>query len=855
MRSLAIKPLYNSAKDNIIKDFYNPVLAKTKEYRRVSAYFDSNIIILYSKGIEHIVDNNGHIYFIFSNELNEKDYNLIKNSYEDREKHFIELKNRLIVNNSNIELKNLGYLIKNNYVDIKIAFTKSSGIFHDKFGLCINDSEIIYFRGSNNETVASIQSNFESFETTCNWKSSESENSKIKSAQLMFEELWDNRFSDDVVVLDMPNVIKNQLISYATDKLIYTFENYKNTAIIDFTDRVTITNNLDNKSYLSTQFLFYKRSLESYVEKIVNNDYIFYENVNYIAIKRMLSEIADYSAKKDFSVYVTDNLRKYLEDKDILIEKRRSLGISIKERMQILENDFNDFCSVIETKMSRKLRLPQLWDSYHLAKMLRGANFSVPGAGKTSIVYGAYAYLESIQEVNKIVVIGPINSFSSWKKEFELCFGDKKQLNVFDYQREKEINKQDRFDKIVFKASHMNVILFNYESLQSNESALFSLIDSKSLLVFDEVHRIKSVKGIRANSARRIGNKAKYRVVLTGTPIPNGYIDLYNMLNILFTDEYDTFFDFDENYLNQAKEDREKQQIINNSIYPFFCRTSKDDLNVPKANPDNIEEGYCVTTDKEDLLFETIYRGFRNNTLSLYIRLIQASNNPKLILSKLNQEELMLFNSEEYSDDFTHNRIADKNYLTEADKDFINSFDMTSKFYKGVDLVKDLTNKGKIIVWGIFIDTINKINTELIKKGIKSSVITGSVPLDERERILNEFIDGDIQVLITNPHTLGESISLHKTCHQAVYFEYSFNLVHMLQSRDRIHRLGLEENEETDYYYLQLDNPYSIYSPIDRKIYLRLLEKENLQTIALSSSKNISYIVENVEDDIKILFG
>ena len=253
-------------------------------------------------------------------------------------------------------------------------------------------------------------------------------------------------------------------------------------------------------------------------------------------------------------------------------------------------------------------------------------------------------------------------------------------------------------------------------------------------------------------------------------------------------------------------------------------------------------------------MFETIFRGFRNSSLSLYIRLIQASNNPKLILSRLNQEELMLFNSEEYSDDFTQNRIAEKNYLTESDKDFINSFDMTSKFYKGVELVKDLTNKGKVIVWGIFIDTINRINTELIKKGIKSSVITGSVPLDEREKILNDFIEGDIQVLITNPHTLGESISLHKTCHQAVYFEYSFNLVHMLQSRDRIHRLGLEDNEETDYYYLQLDSPHSIYSPIDRKIYLRLLEKENLQSFALSS-KNISYIVENVEDDIKILFG
>jgi SNF2 family DNA or RNA helicase len=852
--NLTIKPLYNSAKDNIISDFYNPVLSKTTEYRRVSAYFDSNIITMYSKGIEHIVDNNGHIYFIFSNELNEHDYNLIKNSYEYREKYLDELKNKVVVIDANIELKNLGYLIKNNFVDIKIAFTKSRGIFHDKFGLCENSGNVIYFRGSNNETVASIQSNFESFETTCNWKSNESENSKIINARLMFDELWDNRFSDDVLVLDIPSVIKNQLISYATDKLIYTIENYKNTVILNYTDRVIITNNLDNRAYLSPQFQFYKQSLDNYVEKIIKDDYILFNDINYISIKRLINELADYSIKKGFSIFTTDNLKKYLEDKDILIEKRRSLGISIKEKMKFLENNFNEFCSVVENQMLRELRLPQLWDAYHITKMLRGANFSVPGAGKTSIVYGAYAYLESIREVNKIVMIGPINSFSSWKDEFELCFGNKKKLKVFDYQKEKETNKQDRFDKIVFEASKMNLILFNYESLQSNEEALKNLIDSKTLLVFDEVHRIKSIKGIRANSARKIGNNAKYRVVLTGTPIPNGYIDLYNMLNILFTDEYETFFDFDEHFLNQAKEDGEKQQIISNTIFPFFCRTSKDDLEVPKANPDNITDGYCITNDKEEELFETIYRGFRNSTLSLYVRLIQASNNPKLLLNKLDDEELLLFNTEDYSDDFTRNKFANKNYLTQADKEFINSFDMTSKFYKGVDLVEDLTKNGKVIVWGIFIDTINRIKTELLKKGIKSAVITGSVPLDIREKIISDFINGDIQVLVTNPHTLGESISLHKTCHQAVYFEYSFNLVHMLQSRDRIHRLGLKNDDKTDYYYLQLDSPYSVYTPIDKKIYLRLLEKENLQNAALSNKK-ISYVVENIENDINILFG
>lgn len=852
MKSLPIKPLYNSSKDNIISDFYNPVLSKSKVYKRVSAYFDSNIISLYSKGIEHIVNNNGHIYFIFSNEINEKDYNLIKQGYENRSEYFEDLKSKIIIEHPDVELRNLGYLIKNNYVDIKIAFTKSSGVFHDKFGICECDDDVIYFRGSNNETVASIQSNFESFETTCNWKSSESESIKIENALKMFDELWNNKFSDDVIVLDIPNIIKNQLISYASDRLIYTFENYKNTLILDYIDRLIINNNLDNKVYLSPQLSFYKRVLEAYVETTRDNELILYSNVNYITIKRIINELAEYSIRRDFFILLTANLQKYLMDKDIMIEKRRSLGISIKEKMDILNDDFFSFCSVIEERMDRKLRLPQLWDAYHLVKMMRGANFSVPGAGKTSIVYGAFAYLESHKKVNKIVMIGPINSFSSWKTEFELCFGNKKKLNVFDYQKEKERNAQDRFDKIVFEASKMNLILFNYESLQNNVDALSNLIDSKTLLVFDEVHRIKSVTGIRANSARKIGNNSNYRVVLTGTPIPNGYIDLYNMLNILFTDEYDTFFNFDEHYLNIAKVDDDKKQIINNAIYPFFCRTNKNDLNVPPANSDNLIK--IIPSNKEEELFEAIYRGFRDNILSLYIRLIQASNNPKLVLQGLDREELSLFNSEDYSDDFTRNKASNSNYLTDSDIQLIESFDMTSKFWNGIDLIVNLTRNGKVIVWGIFINTINRIKTEIQKRGINTEVITGSVSLDSREEIINKFINGDIDVLITNPHTLGESVSLHKNCHQAVYFEYSFNLVHMLQSRDRIHRLGLKDNDETNYYYLMLDGSYTLTPSIDNKIYHRLLEKEKLQNLALSN-KNIIFIEEDVMYDIKVLFG
>ena len=857
LQDLKINPFYNSIHDNLINDFYLPVLGNSKIYKRVSAYFDSNIITMYAKGIENIIQKNGHIYFIFSNELNYNDFEVIKKGYAEREKLLLKITESIELDENSIETRNLGYLIKNNFVDIKIAFTSNKGIFHDKFGIVEDDADIVYFRGSNNETVASVKSNFESFETTCSWNAGENELAKIKNAQTVFNDLWLNKFSENIIVLDIPLVLKEKLILYSAEKLILTYENYKNCFIIDYDNyQMITTNNLNYPKFFSPENSFYKRVLEFLVDKTDGNKLYFISKIKYLDIKNVINEISKYSLKYDFCIFITPNMNKYIEDYDILIEKRRSLGIYIKTKNVLLHNHFNQFKYIVNREMERDLREPQFWDAYHITNMLRGANFSVPGSGKTSIVYGAFAFLSyrEINEVDRIVMIGPINSFRSWKIEFLNCFGNKRILNYFDYQKQKQFTTAERFDQISYNAKKCNLVLFNYESLAGNLPALIELVDSRTLLVFDEIHRIKSIVGKRALSAKEIITKARYRVALTGTPIPNGYIDLYNTLNILFNDEYEYFFGFDFNFLNEAKYDGNKQSIINNAIFPFFCRTNKNHLQVPPPEPDNITRGYCITSQDESKLFEIIYRAYYNNVLQLYIRLIQAANNPSLLLKGLNKKEILLFNSDDISQDFSSQKISTQNSLTEDDKLFISKLGMTGKFMKGIDLVFELCENGPVIVWGIFIDTLLKIQSHLTRKGLKAKVITGDVPIDARESLINEFIDGGFDVLITNPHTLAESISLHMVCHQAVYFEFSFNLVHMLQSRDRIHRLGLKDSDKTSYYYLFLDNPDSIYSPIDKKIYIRLIQKEELQENALSSDKLV-FNEDNIENDIKYILG
>ncbi|MGX6409545.1 SNF2-related protein, partial [Weissella confusa] len=92
-----------------------------------------------------------------------------------------------------------------------------------------------------------------------------------------------------------------------------------------------------------------------------------------------------------------------------------------------------------------------------------------------------------------------------------------------------------------------------------------------------------------------------------------------------------------------------------------------------------------------------------------------------------------------------------------------------------------------------------------------------------------------IQVLVSNPNTLGESVSLHNVVHDAVYFEYNFNLTFMLQSRDRIHRLGLKPNQQTRYYYLMTVSDEPAFNFIDEKIYNSLADKEKRMKDAIDS--------------------
>lgn len=566
---------------------------------------------------------------------------------------------------------------------------------------------------------------------------------------------------------------------------------------------------------------------------------ILSDELNYVQLTELISKIND---KLDVNLVIDDEIRAFIEKSKYAIEEQRIAGLTIKEYDSRWSLEIEQFERILDEEISRPLKPQQVQASFYLATMKRAANFSVPGAGKTAMTYGAFAYLSSSQlnQVDKMLVISPLNAFEAWRAEYIEVFGSKRQLNF--------MNLKDYNDPGDIRTNWgvADVIVINYEALSGWKlSVINRLIDEKTMIVFDEVHRIKNPEGKRAKNALELGKQARYHYVLTGTPIPNSYKDIYNFLHLLYDDEYDSFFGWDINDLVEPDSFE-----INKRINPFFWRTTKKDLNVPVAEPDN---HIVVDPDVQQIeLAETIHE-VETNVLGKYIRLLQASTNPSLLTEKIDLQDMgFLFDEIDYSIDSSVNAVEQSKAKQRMYLDAGVETMVTPKFIKGMELIEKLTNEGKkVIVWGMFVGTMKKIHNELKQKGINAHLIYGQTPKEDRVELINDFRRGDAQVLISNPATLGESISLHQTVHDAIYFEYNFNLTFMLQSRDRIHRLGLDENQYTRYYYLMTNGSKAQGGYIDKLVYKRLKEKEEVMMDAIEGDMLLPEVTDDYLTDVK----
>ena len=217
-RDLHIRKEYRSSQDNIVQDFYVPILHSSIFYKRAVGFFSSSSFAEISKGISSLIKNDGYIQLVASPILSSSDIEAITKGYQLRDEIVKNaILRSLIISDDYFEserLNLLAHLIADNKLDIKIALTEdvnSFGIYHEKMGIFADqEGNKIAFSGSLNESATAFHANYETIDVFCSWVSEE-ENERVNAKEDAFTRIWNNS-EKNITIIDFPE-LKEEIIN------------------------------------------------------------------------------------------------------------------------------------------------------------------------------------------------------------------------------------------------------------------------------------------------------------------------------------------------------------------------------------------------------------------------------------------------------------------------------------------------------------------------------------------------------------------------------------------------------------------------------------------------------------------
>ncbi len=476
---------------------------------------------------------------------------------------------------------------------------------------------------------------------------------------------------------------------------------------------------------------------------------------------------------------------------------------------------------VTDVPLKRKLTDFQIRDLTALERMPNGANFSVPGAGKTATTLVLWWLLRSRGTINKLLVICPRSAFEAWSKEPGHVFTQ----SVTSAQFGSEMVDPG-----------VELLYVNYEQLESpaRVERLEKWISwNNAMLVFDEAHRVKAgARSVRWRSCRTLSAASRRVDLLTGTPLPHSHEDLRNLFRLSWPSL--SFQDLSDSTLRKMRRGG------------VYVRTTKRELGLPPMTISEVRipmsvvqrEVYSALRRNFASVFQIKYHqeGFFQSRGRAVMSLLAASTNPGLLMKS--------------DDDLAYlglvwppREILPGSELMRLLESYAR-YEMPPKYQWVTRYVADAHAAGrKTLVWSSFVGNLESLGVALGK--FRPAVIHGALNPDEREAELIRFRnDPTCAVLLTNPQTLGEGINLHEVCHEAIYVDRTFNAAHYLQSIDRIHRLGLKADQDTRVYVLVSEN--SIDESANRRLATKIerlgrqLEDEGLVQLSLPSDEDES---------------
>ncbi|MGV9411147.1 DEAD/DEAH box helicase [Nocardia sp. NPDC003693] len=431
-----------------------------------------------------------------------------------------------------------------------------------------------------------------------------------------------------------------------------------------------------------------------------------------------------------------------------------------------------DVMGLLGTTWTADLTAFQQRDISRLMALRHGANFSVPGAGKTRVALALYSAMRERGEAKRLLVVGPKSAFESWEFESSHCFKEPLRIAV-----------PGRSDDPLAE-----VRMVNYERLDRSLGALATWLRSgPSMIVLDEAHRMKlGASGTYGSACLALGPLADRRLILTGTPAPNSARDLENLLSFVWPGH-------GKRVVTEAVGGGDLAHA-SSVLRPLFTRTTKHELGLPPFEPKirylDMPPIHAEIYEALKGTFSARAEGSRASLEALgkaMLRLLMAATSPALLLEGASRYEPL-----EYQVPPLQPAPGDSLYELLRR---LPQYELSPKYQETAKIVSSNAAAGrKTLVWATFVRSLTTLESLLESYG-PAVIFGGTTDREEQLRRFRE--DPDCHVLLSNPATLGEGISLHQVCHDAVYVDRDFMAGRFLQSLDRIHRLGLAPDTET----------------------------------------------------------
>ena len=415
------------------------------------------------------------------------------------------------------------------------------------------------------------------------------------------------------------------------------------------------------------------------------------------------------------------------------------------------------------------------------------------GTGKTITTISVIGALYNAGNIKKVLIVAPLSIVGVWKEEFEKFANFNYKVVVLSGTGNR---KADALRHV--SGTDLQVVIVNYESAWRLEEELLKF--NADVIVADEGHKIKTHNAKQSKSLHKLGAKAKYKILLTGTVITNKALDVFSQYKFLNPEVFGkSFYTFRNRYFDMTgygsytpilKKSMEKE--LTEKIHSIAYRITKAEcLDLPE------------TTDI------VRYVELENAAAKVYKDLVKDS------FAELSKGEVTVTN--------VLTRLLRLSQLTGG---FIGDDEgnapqkvSTAKMKALEDIIDEIQNESKkLVVIARFIPEIKAICKLLESKNIKYSLIMGGVK--DRDKQVAQFQnEPEVQVFVGQIATAGLGITLTASS-TMVFYSLDYSMSNFEQTKARIHRIGQKEN--CTYIYLTAKGT------VDEKILEALQNKANI---------------------------